>query len=107
MYTISQGTWYRERRSRVNAPLDWPYCEHDLEQVYEYCTEVERQTAVCDPQKARNRMYLQQERDTAPVDPGRSAWDERGGSGIESYVVGAAGATVAGAAVSDTVGLYS
>lgn len=25
-----RGAWYRERRSRTNAPLDWPYCEPDL-----------------------------------------------------------------------------
>ena len=26
-------SWYRERRSRVNAPLDWPYCAEDLAEV--------------------------------------------------------------------------
>ena len=46
----------------MNAPLDWPYCEPDLNEVYRYCTEHERQSAVCDPRKARSRMYLQQER---------------------------------------------
>lgn len=46
----------------MNAPLDWPYCEEDLEEVYMYCTEVEKQSAVCDPRKARDRMILQQER---------------------------------------------
>jgi len=29
-----RGAWYRERRSRTNAPLDWPYCEPDLVNVY-------------------------------------------------------------------------
>ena len=29
-----RGAWYRERRSRTNAPLDWPYCEPDLVKVY-------------------------------------------------------------------------
>jgi hypothetical protein len=39
-----KGSWYRERRSRINAPLDWPYCEEDLEEVYKWCTEVEKQS---------------------------------------------------------------
>ena len=29
-----RGAWYRELRSRTNAPLDWPYCEPDLVKVY-------------------------------------------------------------------------
>lgn len=57
-----KGTWYRERRSRVNAPLDWPYCEDDLGLVYEYCTDAERQVGVCDPRVARNRGAFERSR---------------------------------------------
>ena len=53
-----RGTWYRERISRMNAPLTWPYCQPDLEEVYKYCTEVEAQAGICDPRRARERMYL-------------------------------------------------
>jgi hypothetical protein len=57
-----KGTWYRERRSRVNAPLDWPYCEDDLGLVYEHCTDAERQAGVCDPRVARNRAAFERSR---------------------------------------------
>jgi hypothetical protein len=40
----------------VNAPLSWPYCEWDLEDVYRHCTELERQSSTCDPEIARDRM---------------------------------------------------
>lgn len=53
-------TWYRERLSRMNAPIDWPYCQPDLDEVYDYCTELERQSAMCDPRRARERMYISQ-----------------------------------------------
>ena len=52
-------SWYRERRSRVNAPLDWPYCAEDLAEVYQYCTDFERQSGVCDPRVARNRAVFE------------------------------------------------
>jgi len=55
-----RGTWYRERISRMNAPLTWTYCQPDLEQVYEYCTPIEAQSGLCDPRRARERMYLSQ-----------------------------------------------
>jgi len=55
-----RGTWYRERISRMNAPLTWSYCQPDLEQVYEYCTPIEVQSGLCDPRRARERMYLSQ-----------------------------------------------
>ena len=51
-------SWYRERVSRMNAPIDWPYCQPDLDEVYDYCTEIERQTSMCDPRRARERMYV-------------------------------------------------
>ena len=53
-----RGTWYRERLSRMNAPLTWPYCQPDLEEVYKFCTEFEAQASICDPRRARERMYL-------------------------------------------------
>jgi len=53
-----RGTWYRERLSRMNAPLTWPYCQPDLEEVYKFCTEFEAQASMCDPRRARERMYL-------------------------------------------------
>lgn len=53
-----RGTWYRERISRMNAPINWPYCQPDLGEVYEFCTEFEKQAGVCDPRRARERMYL-------------------------------------------------
>ena len=53
-----RGTWYRERISRMNAPINWPYCQPDLGEVYEFCTEFEMQAGVCDPRRARERMYL-------------------------------------------------
>ena len=56
-------SWYRERRSRVNAPLDWPYCAEDLAEVYEYCTDFERQSGVCDPRVARSRAVYERARE--------------------------------------------
>jgi hypothetical protein len=56
-------SWYRERRSRVNAPLDWPYCAEDLAEVYEYCTDFERQSGVCDPRVARSRAVFERARE--------------------------------------------
>ena len=56
-------TWYRERRSRVNAPLDWPYCADDLGEVYRYCTDLERQSGVCDPRVARSRAVFERARE--------------------------------------------
>ena len=54
----NRGSWYRERISRMNAPLSWPYCQPDLEEVYQFCTEFELQSGLCDPRRARERMYL-------------------------------------------------
>jgi len=56
-------TWYRERRSRINAPLDWPYCADDLGEVYRYCTDLERQSGVCDPRVARSRAVFERARE--------------------------------------------
>ena len=56
-------TWYRERRSRVNAPLDWPYCADDLAETYRYCTDLERQAGVCDPRVARSRAAFERARE--------------------------------------------
>ena len=56
-------TWYRERRSRVNAPLDWPYCADDLAETYRYCTDLERQSGVCDPRVARSRAVFERARE--------------------------------------------
>ena len=56
-------TWYRERRSRVNAPLDWPYCVDDLAETYRYCTDLERQSGVCDPRVARSRAVFERARE--------------------------------------------
>ena len=50
-----RNSWYRERRSRINAPVGWPYCQPDLEEVYEYCNEIELQSSICDPKLARER----------------------------------------------------
>jgi hypothetical protein len=58
-----KGSWYRERRSRVNAPLDWPYCEDDLATVYaEGCTEKELFAAMCEPRIARSRAAAERAR---------------------------------------------
>ena len=58
-----KGSWYRERRSRVNAPLDWPYCEDDLATVYaEGCTEKELFAATCEPRIARSRAAAERAR---------------------------------------------
>jgi hypothetical protein len=58
-----KGSWYRERRSRVNAPLDWPYCEDDLASVYaEGCTEKELFAATCEPRIARSRAAAERAR---------------------------------------------
>jgi len=51
-----RGSWFRERRSRSNAPLDWPYCEPDLDEVYGFCTETEVAHSTCEPKEARRRM---------------------------------------------------
>ena len=51
-----RGSWFRERRSRSNAPLDWPYCEPDLDRVYGFCTETEVAHSTCEPKEARRRM---------------------------------------------------
>ena len=58
-----RGTWYRERISRMNAPLTWSYCQPDLEQVYEYCTPIEVQGGLCDPRRARAHVPLTNRRD--------------------------------------------
>ena len=55
--------WYRERRSRINAPLDWPYCADDLGEVYEYCTQKEKDSGVCDPRVARSRAVFERARE--------------------------------------------
>jgi len=55
-------TWYRERKSRLNAPLNWPYCADDLGEVYEFCTKAERETGVCDPRVARSRAVFERAR---------------------------------------------
>ena len=53
-----RNSWYRERRSRINAPVGWPYCQPDLEEVYEYCNEIELQSSICDPKLARERRDI-------------------------------------------------
>ena len=53
-----RNSWYRERRSRINAPVGWPYCQPDLEEVYEYCNEIELQSSTCDPKLARERRDI-------------------------------------------------
>ena len=74
-----RNSWYRERRSRINAPVGWPYCQPDLEEVYEYCNEIELQSSTCDPKLARERRdiavfeanaALEQERLRAAYDNG-------------------------------------
>ena len=74
-----RNSWYRERRSRINAPVGWPYCQPDSEEVYEYCNEIELQSSTCDPKLARERRdiavfeanaALEQERLRAAYDNG-------------------------------------
>ena len=57
-----KATWYRERRSRINAPLDWPYCADDLGEVYEFCTPKEKDSGVCNPRVARSRAVFERAR---------------------------------------------
>jgi len=72
-------TWYRERRSRVNAPLDWPYCADDLGEVYRYCTDLERQSGVCDPRVARSRAVFERAREAEYArQRARNAWGSGG-----------------------------
>ena len=65
-----RNSWYRERRSRINAPVSWPYCQPDLEEVYEFCSEWQLQGSVCDPSIAREK------RDIALFEANRAAFEE-------------------------------